>query len=218
MTKKAKKVAAVDGDTLKMVREAAGVSGAALSAKIGRNRSWASSVEAGRYALTEYDAAAVCEALGVSIECFGIKEGAGPSLLKFRPEVMVEAARARGWSIRHLAQLIGVNPVNVYKWQHKGAQPERRNVEVLAETLEMSIDDFYVKEEAKPTAPSKPISNPQEASTATQLDADYVLVRVPKEAWARIGPAMSLAAGCPINPIASDELAAALRALLTLLH
>lgn len=107
MTRKAKKTVGVNGDTLKVVREAAGVSGAALSAKIGRNRSWASSVESGRYALTESDAAAVCEALGVSLECFGIKEGAGASVLKFRPEVMVEAARARGWSIRHLAQLIG---------------------------------------------------------------------------------------------------------------
>lgn len=210
----------LDGETLQSVISDAGVSGAQISERLGKNRSWCSKIVKGVVQLSLSDAIAICKELDVSTEVFGIEEGASAAPLLFNPEAMVAAARAKDISMRQLAKLIGVAVTNVYKWQHKGAQPTRSSVELLAETLEIPLSHLYVEDNSRPVATVPQFANNHVVSNSIRTRNDYdntIFISMPKSVWERIGPAMQLAAGHEITPIPCGSLRGAADALQALL-
>lgn len=173
-----KVLGACDGATLRRFREVHKASGPEISALFGRNRGWCSQVETGRSALSESDAIAICRAYDEDVAFFGLDASNGPKV--FDVQRVQRRLYELGWSWREFAKLIGVSPQTVYRWKNDAAQPLEAHVELIAETLEVSVESLWT------------------AGAPTELvapDARKALVEFTEAEWRRVSQAVKALLG-----------------------
>ncbi len=194
-----KEIDALDAATLQRVREAAGMSRRELSQRIGKHFAWCSTIETGKMSLRKEEALRVCEALGLPTDTFAVVS-APPR--RFNVKEFVRLLKKRRITQRTMARLIGCNAVNVGRWIREGAQPTERNVELIAETLEVSKASLYV-EDGPENAPIVEDSQP-----SVLIESDEVLIRMPASVWERVKKSVETVAGkrlphCDASSLAS---------------
>lgn len=79
----------------------------------------------------------------------------GGVLMPFRADRLAELQRAKGYSNRHLALLIGVNENTVRRWLVDGQQPGALSLNQLAATLDTNIDYLMGNTDDKTPPPSE---------------------------------------------------------------
>ncbi len=63
-------------------------------------------------------------------------------------KTITELRKERGWSHRDLAAKLGVNPGQVFNWEHEKNRPREPRLRQMAELFGVSIDDIKVREPA----------------------------------------------------------------------
>jgi len=195
-----------NGATLKRLRERAGISGAELSRRVGRNRTWVSKVETTHATLTPQEALALAAALDVAPEELGVSKDASP--LRFNVEAMRQACKRRKLPIQKLAALVGVHVTNAYRWIHQGQQPSERTVQLIAETLELPLDQLYIEEKGVNILAPDAGDAVKPRPDALQTSGDVVLVPMSAATYARLQGAIEAVEGHSISPVSLSALRA----------
>ena len=192
---KAKFTPGLNGATLRRIRDASNVSASELSQRLGKHRSWASKIESQDAPIKLVEAKRIMEILEVGPEAFGLDASA--KVLKFSADAMMRRLESRQLRIPALAKLLGTHPTVVYRWIHQAAQPDKRHIELLCETLECEASDLYIDADSGP---------PRLGEVENQKPDDHmVCIRMSRRAFSAMRSAIEAVEGGRVEEILSSS-------------